>query len=158
MPERKPIHESICRDLGIACFSVGKKCPLDENQEWHDLHHHSGRKRKYLIPFEGEFAIKITPDLDEDQCERFVMAHLKRLSNIVQGKWDLSEKCVRLCWTAHMVVDHASDYYWESRGKQLAEKSPPMKHWFRHFFKDDPSYRPFLLRIAKRVLDCDPLT
>lgn len=150
MPERQPIHEQLCKALGISCLFISKWCPLDEN--YHDKHHH---RRKYLIPFFGEFAINGT--LDDDQCESFVMAHLKRLKNIVQDERlavDLSNKGVRSCCTAHMAVDHASDYYWEAQAKF---QNIPGRHKLRWLFKNDRCYYEFLLRITRRILDKDPL-
>ena len=118
-------HGSICRQLGIVCVSNGEKCPPDEFVELHDIYHH---RCKYLIPFTGVYEIKPPhdeddPRPDEDQCERFLIDHLERLKTRLHEKQlevDFSDPAIRLCWTAHIVVDHASDFYWEARGKYLA--------------------------------------
>jgi hypothetical protein len=140
MPAKKPIHPWLCQQLGIACkFPWPQKCPLDEPY-WKRKHHHG---RKYIIPFEGR--LKIT-SLDSEQCVEFLNVHLERLERLFNAFSQLPDEQARLCWTAHMICDHASDYYWEAREKDAGKRS------LNDLFYHDPEYKQFLLAMGGRFI------
>lgn len=161
--ENQNEHRKVCKELGIECLSGSPGCPLDDRKRFpKGLHHHGNGH--YLIEFKGEF--EVTPGcLDEDQCERFILAHLQRLKDELRAREievDFSEKATRLCWSAHMVCDHASDYYWKVGAGPIVNEAK--RRWearekcgFTWLSAHDPDYLPFLQRIARRVLAKDPL-
>jgi len=142
----KLVHSWLCNELRISCPCPSGKCPLDKGT-LHSIHHTT---KPYHIPLRfGEFKAR---SLDHRHCERFLNAHFQRMQ-----PWfsQLTDEQSRLCWTAHMVCDHASDYYWEA----LEASGRRQWYWYADFFKNDPGYKRFLLEMGRRVIAdrCDGL-
>jgi hypothetical protein len=136
------VHEKLCKDWGVYCrFANWSTCPLDKDQKWKQLHH---GPHKWL---NDQAKIQKPPGIED--CEIWVRDILETLEpNFTDFHSELpgvSEREARLCWTAHLVADWASDYWHVGTGQ-------PNKLKYSQIIKSQPAYQEFLRELAVRFL------